>query len=426
MHIRDVVSDTYRQGLNVFRNTVKDPFFPQILVHAAALSFKSALSLVPILALVFSVSKGFGVKEIIKPFILRNFVGGDVANDMLPQLLTYVENTDVKALGTVGLVFIIYTAISMLSVVEKAFNLIWNVKRARSLYRKFTDYLSVLVIGPLFLSIMISVSPLLSSHFVTQKLLEYGLFAGAFGVFLKTIPWLASIVVITLLYLFIPNTKVKVQPALVAGILAGLCWQLNQILFIQFQIGVTRYNAIYGTFATVPIFLIWLQAGWTIILGGAILSNACQNRGTTENTSIDNMAYEEREKLLLVILTKICARYGKGEGESGVDQLASELMLPEEMVRSACDILIEMDYLVSMEDEEGMLAFIPAKPPGSMGLADFFINMKKSAQNILFLDKQILPKNIGATMAARNEALVEKFGQDSIETLCRRDGELRV
>ncbi len=420
MNIQHNVSHIYRQAVNIFRSSVKDPFFSQILVHSAALSFKSTLSLVPILALIFSVGKGFGVRGIIEPIIMKNFVGGGIANDIFPQILSYVENTNVKALGTIGLVFIIYTAISMISDVEEAFNLIWSVKRARSLYRKFTDYLSVLVIGPLFLSIMLSFTPLLSSHTITHKLLEYGLFAGAFGFFLKAIPWLASIIVITLLYLFIPNTKVKLQSAVVAGIIAGLCWQFNQILFIKFQIGVARYNAIYGTFATVPILLLWLQAGWLIVLSGAILSNACQNRSTTQNFSIESMPYGEREKLLFVILTQVCQRYDEGKGESGIDQLASELMLPEEMIRAACDILIEMDYLVSMESEDGMLAFMPAKPPESMGLADFFMNMKKSQKDILFFDKGILTDDMRATLNARNEAIVEKFNQDSVVTLYKK------
>ncbi|MEN8256562.1 MAG: YihY/virulence factor BrkB family protein [Thermodesulfobacteriota bacterium] len=420
MDIQHDVSHTYRQTVNIFRSTIKDPFFSKILVHAAALSFKSTLSLVPILALVFSVGKGFGVQEIIEPIIMKHFVGGGVANDIFPQVLKYVENTNVKALGTIGLLFILYTAISMVSDVEEAFNLIWSVKRARSLYRKFTDYLSVLAIGPLFLGVMLSVSPLLSSHTITQKLMEYGLFAGAFGFFLKAIPWLASIFVITLLYLFIPNTKVKLQSALVAGIIGGLIWQFNQILFIKFQIGVSRYNAIYGTFATVPILLLWLQAGWVIILAGAILSNACQNRSTTQNFSIESMPYGEREKLLLLILTQICQRYDEGNGESGIDQLSSELMLPEEMIRAACDILIEKHYLVRMEKEDGMPAFMPEKPPEAIGLADFFINLKKSQQDVLFFDKEILTEDLRATLDARNEAIIEKFNQDSIVSLYKQ------
>ncbi len=421
MDIQHAVSHTYRQVVNIVRSSVKDPFFSQILVHAAALSFKSTLSLVPILALIFSVGKGFGVQEIIEPIIMQNLVGGGVANDIFPQVLKYVENTNVKALGTIGLIFILYTAISMVSDVEEAFNLIWSVKRARSLYRKFTDYLSVLAIGPIFLGVMLSVSPLLSSHTITQKLMEYGLFAGAFGFFLKAIPWLASIIVISLLYLFIPNTKVKLQSALVAGVIAGLCWQLNQILFIKFQIGVARYNAIYGTFATVPILLLWLQAGWVIVLTGAILSNACQNRSTTQNFSIESMAYGEREKLLIVILTQVCQRYDEGGGESGIDQLSSELMLPEEMIRAACDILIEMGYLVRMENADGMAAFLPAKPTTTIGLADFFILMKKSQPDVLFFDKQILTDEMRATLGARNEAIFDKFREDSITTLYKKD-----
>ncbi len=417
MNLQHEVSHVYRQTVNIVRSTIKDPFFSEILVHAAALSFKSTLSLVPILALVFSVGKGFGVQEIIEPIIMKHFVGGGVANDIFPQVLKYVENTNVKALGTIGLLFILFTAISMVSDVEEAFNRIWSIRRGRSLYRKFTDYLSVLAIGPIFLGVMLSFPPLLSSHTITQKLMEYGLFAGAFGFFLKAIPWLASIFVITLLYLFLPNTKVKLQSALIAGVICGLIWQFNQVLFIKFQIGVSRYNAIYGTFATVPILLLWLQAGWVIILAGAILSNACQNRSTTQNFSIESMPFGEREKLLLLILTQICQRYDEGNGESGIDQLSSELMLPEEMIRAACDILIEKNYLVGMENGEGLLVFMPEKPPNTIGLADFFIDLKKTKEDVLFFDKEILTEDMRSILKARNEAIVEKFDEASIVSL---------
>lgn len=421
MDIRHSLSHASRQVVNVLRSSVQDPFFSKIFVHAAALSFKTTLSLVPILALIFSVGKGFGVQGFIEPIIMRNLVGGGIADDIVPLVLKYVENTNVKALGTIGLLFVIYTAISMVSDVEEAFNLIWSVKRARSLYRKFTDYLSVLVVGPLFLGVMLSFTPLLSSHTITQKLLGYGLFAGAFGFFLQAVPWIASIIVITLLYLFIPNTKVKLQSALVAGAIAGLCWQFNQIIFIKFQIGVARYNAIYGTFASVPIFLLWLQAGWLIVLTGAILSNACQNRSTTQNFCIDSMAYGEREKMLILILTQVCQRYDAGKGESSLDRLSSELKLPEEMIREACDILIEMGYLVGMELEDGMAAFMPAKPPTGMVLSDFFINMKKPQKDILIFDKEILTDDMRATLAARDKAIVEKFGTDSIVSLYKKE-----
>lgn len=422
MNIQQKKSSLVRQITNVFYSCLKDPFSPQIVTHAAALSFKSALSLVPVLALIFSVGKGFGVKNIIEPFIMKHFVGGEIANDIFPQVLAYVENTSVKALGTIGLIFILYTAISMISDIERAFNRIWSVKRARSFYRKFTDYLFILIVGPLFLSIMLSVSPLLSSHTITQKLMEYGLFAGAFGLFIKTMPWLASIIVITLLYLYIPNIKVKVRAALFAGVLAGMAWQLTQLLFIQFQIGVSRYNAIYGTFATVPIFLLWLQASWIIILAGAVLANACQNRSTTHNFSVETIPFGEREKLLFVVLVQVCKHYDAGEGQSSVNQLASELLLPEEVIREACDILIDMNYLVSLEDEEGNLAYIPEQPPASMNLADFFIDAKEPhRRDLLHFSEKILNRDMQEVLAARNEALTARFADTPITSTYKND-----
>ncbi len=370
--------------LNLYRQIKSSPFWQDILVHAASLSFKSILSLVPTLALIFSVAKGFGLQKTIEPLILNNIIVGGESNDLIPQILEYVSNTNVKALGTIGLIFMIWTSISMVSQVEDSLNSIWSVTRSRSLYRKFTDYLSILTIGPLLIAVTLSLPPIISSHFITQKLLEYGLFAGAFKFFLLTLPWLTSIAVLTLIYLLIPNTKVQFTSALLAGVTAGILWQCNQFIFIKFQIGVANYNAIYGTFASAPILLLWLHAGWLIILGGGVLGCCFQNKNAHLGIShFQEYPFADKEKLLLLVMLSVCRHFSNENGGCSCDTLSKELALPLEVTRDCCTILKEAGYLSQLSQEDDDYVFAPNKPPDKILIADFLITIKnqQSSQN---------------------------------------------
>lgn len=364
--------------INIYAHLKNSRFWADILVHAASLSFKSILSLVPMLALIFSVAKGFGLQQTLEPLILNNIVVGGESNDLIPKILEYVSNTNVKALGTIGLVFIVWTSISMVSQVETSLNSIWTITKPRSLYRKFTDYLSILTIGPLLLAVTLSISPLISSHFITQKLLEYGLFAGAFKIFLITIPWFTSILILTLLYLFMPNTKVRFKSALVAGIIAGILWQLNQFIFIKFQIGVANYNAIYGTFASFPILLLWLNVGWIIILGGGILGHGFQNRNANLAMScLHEYTPHEKEKLLLFVMLSIAKNFSGERGGMSCEKLSQELKIPMDATLECCDILQKIGYISQLKQEDEAEVYTPTIPPNSLLIADFFISIRK-------------------------------------------------
>ncbi len=367
--------------INIYLHLKSSLFWKDILVHAASLSFKSILSLVPTLALVFSVAKGFGLQETLEPLILNNIVLGGESNDLIPQILEYVSNTNVKALGTIGLVFIIWTSISMVSQVEASLNMIWNVTIPRTMYRKFTDYLSILTIGPLLITVTLSISPLISSNFITQKLLEYGLFVGAFKMFLITIPWLTSILILTLLYLFMPNTKIRFTSALVAGVIAGILWQLNQFIFIKFQIGVANYNAIYGTFASFPILLLWLNAGWIIILAGGILGYGFQNKnGNLGMASFHDHPSGEQDTLLLFVMLSIAKNFTDGKGGMSCEVLAKELSIPSETIVECCKFLQDAGFLGRLQEQDDL--FIPIKPPDGLLISEFLMTIRNQSQNI--------------------------------------------
>ncbi len=407
-----------KNNLAIYSHLKSSPFWKNILVHAASLSFKSILSLVPTLALVFSVAKGFGLQETLEPLILNNIVVGGESNDLIPQILEYVSNTNVKALGTIGLIFIVWTSISMVSQVEDSLNSIWHITTPRTLYRKFTDYLSILTIGPLLLAVTLSISPLISSHFITQKLLEYGLFAGAFKIFLFTIPWFTSILILTLLYLFMPNTKVRFKSAIIAGTIAGILWQLNQFIFIKFQIGVANYNAIYGTFASFPILLLWLNAGWIIILAGGILGYGFQNKNANLGiASFNDYPFIEKEQLLLLVMISIAKNFSEEKGGLACETISKDLSIPVETAQACCYILKEISYISQLAAQDKDFVFIPAKPPESLLISEFLLKIKS-----LYSDKNSkLPHEFQNTILTLQKdiktGLAKQFKNKNIRSL---------
>jgi len=393
------------------------PFNKQLLNHASSLSFTFLLSLIPMLAMVFSIAKGFGIQDKIEPLLLEKAVGGEIASDLAPKIIEYVNSTNVAALGSIGLFFIAYTAISMLGQIEDSFNQIWAIKKPRTFIRKSSDYLSILIIGPILLAVTLGLSTTLSSHAFTQKLLEIGLFAGAMKLFFLTIPWISSILILTLLYIIIPNTTVRIFPALLAGTISGCLWQLTQIIFIKFQIGVAKYNAIYGTFASVPIFMIWLQTTWILVLFGGVINFACQNAGKFHPLEFEkDINFASKEKIGLAVLLDICRTFDQGHGPSGPATISNRLGLSESFVRNALSRLLEIGKILPISNEENDL-FVPARPTGELKIAHFFKDIKgEQADKVEFKDEEINGA-IDKILDLRQKSLDENFENKGMSPL---------
>ncbi len=387
----------------------RSPFNKQLPNYASALSFTFLLSLIPMLAMIFSIAKGFGIQDKIEPFLLGKAMGGEIAAGLIPKIVEYVNNTNVAALGSIGLFFIAYTAISMLGQIENSFNKIWSIQKPRTLIRKASDYLSLLIIGPILFAVTIGFSTSLSSHTFTQKLMEIGLFAGAMKLFLLSLPWISSILILTLLYIIIPNTTVHILPALAAGAVTGFCWQITQIIFIKFQIGVAKYNAIYGTFATVPIFMIWLQTTWILVLFGGVLNFACQNAGKFHPLEFEkNVNFASKEKISLAVLLDICRTFDRGEGGSEPVRISDHLGISESFVRNAIARLLEIEKILPVGDGSGEL-YVPAQPTSDLRIADFFQDIKgEQAEQIVFHDEEI-NTSINKILQVRRQALTQNF-----------------
>ncbi len=301
-------------------------------LHASALTYTTLISLVPFLAFAFAVAKGLKIQEkLVAPGgpVERLTVGQDVAR----QLVDYIDRTDVRTLGALGLVTLIWTVIQLLSTIEQTFNEIWGVKIPRTLFRKFSDYLSVVVVCPVLLvSAMMMTAMLESSTAVTflRTLPGVGeLVAMAF----RLVPYAAMWVAFTCFYLFMPNTRVPFGAALGGGLVAGTAWQLGQWFYISGNVKLAQYSAIYSSFASFPIFLIWLYLSWLIALFGAEVAFAFQHERTYQREGRSLAASPaDRERLALRVAGAVADRFLRGEKPWNVNELAECLDLPVRLV----------------------------------------------------------------------------------------------
>lgn len=316
-------------------------------LHASALTYTTLLSIVPFLAVVFSISKGLGIK-VLEPLLLNKTITG-IGGDVISKIVFHAKETNTTALGTLGGGVLILTAIKLLSTVEKSFNTIWGVKRSRSIFRKTSDYISVLIIGPVLIAAAMAITASLESALLAKKILSESVIK---QVVIYIVPFVSLWVAFTCIYIFMPNTRVRIQHALIGGIIAGTLWQIGQWIYINFGIGVAKYNAIYGGFAQFPLFLVWLYISWLIILFGAEVSFASQNVKTyTREKQAQQVSYSFREELSLHLVTLIAKNFYLGKTAWTVEKISQGLNAPLRLVKEILFQLCKTDILNEIKGE---------------------------------------------------------------------------
>lgn len=249
-------------------------------LRASALTFYTLLSVIPIVAMAFGVAKGFGYEKIVEKQLIEKFPGHE---EILMQFINYahtlLERTKGGMMAGIGVGILIWIIIKLLSNIEHSFNDIWRIKKRRSIGRKLSDYLFIMLICPVLVLMSSSITVFIITQVktITEKFTILGVFVPIIIPGLKLLPYFIICGVFAFIYIFIPNTKVKFRTGLLAGLLAGIAYQGAQWGYINFQIGVAQYNAIYGSFAALPLFLIWIQLSWLIVFFGAEISFAFQN-----------------------------------------------------------------------------------------------------------------------------------------------------
>lgn len=329
-----------------------DFFADGCLLRASALTYTSLLSLVPLLALMFALLKGLGVQNTLEPLILEKLAVG--SEEIVTAVISYINNTNVGRLGLFGLLALLGTVVTLLSNIEKSFNHVWGVKETRPLTRRFADYFSVVTIGPLLVIAAISITSTLQSGAVETKIGSLPYVWQVLAYFLGFVPYLGMWIVFTALYIFMPNSKVNYQAAVIGGIFGGTLWQLAQWGYVEFQIGMAKYNAIYGTMAALPILMVWIYVSWLIVLLGLEVTYAWQHlRLVPSEVRPDQVSFSCKERIALVILLMVSKRFYNGEPAWDLEEFSMELDLPPRLAKNILSRLVRLGFLSEVRTGDG-------------------------------------------------------------------------
>lgn len=345
--------------IRIFVIAVKRFLTDNCMVKASALTYYSLLSVVPVVALAFAIAKGFGFRETLEEQLHQRLVGHEEVVQWVQDFaLSYLDNTKGGMIAGVGVIVLLFSVIKILSDIESSFNDIWGVKVARSMVRKFSDYISFMLVSTILL--------VLSSSFMvfmTSSIEVFDLGKIATPIITWASPYILIWVVFSLMFMLMPNTKVQLTSAIFGGVIAGSLFLALQFAYITFQIGMSKYNAIYGSFAALPLFLIWMNSSWLIVLLGAELSFAHQNEKSYEfDTDTLRISDDYRRLVSLLVVKYVVDNFKNELPAPSMSDLSVSLKLPIRLVSELVRKLEESGILVEVHFQDSKLdaGFAPA------------------------------------------------------------------
>jgi len=324
-----------------------------VKLQAMALAFKTLLSLAPLLAVIFSLLKAFGVHNRMEPALAEALAPlGDKGQEITAHLIDFVNKMSAGALGSVGLVTLLITVLSLMGTIEEAFNHIWRVRSPRKLARRFSDYLSAILVGPVLVFAAVTITATLQNNVIVQALLSLHAVGTVILLLLRLVPYFALWGAFSFVYMFIPNTRVHLRSALIGGLVAAILWQTVGWGFAVFVASSTRYYVIYSSFAILLLFLLWLHVGWVIVLLGAQVTYAHQH---IHYFSADHDLAQSpagREKLALKIMLLIGRNFRRGLDPLDMTEIAAQLGVPAGVVKDFISMFTEVKLLRLLADPD--------------------------------------------------------------------------
>jgi membrane protein len=362
----------------------------QLTLQAMSLVYTTLLSLVPLLAVSFSVLKGFGVHNQVEPFLL-NFMAplGEEGVEITKRIIGFVENVDVGVLGSVGLGFLVYMIVALIYKIEKVFNFTWHVKHPRPFVQRFSDYLSVILIGPvLVFSALGTMASVMSIAFV-QKLVAIESVGLLIDSTTRIIPYLFIIGAFSFVYIFVPNTRVRFSSALLGAVVAGWLWQTIGWAFAAFIVSsTTQYAAIYSSFAILILFMIWLYLAWLILLVGSSIAFYYQHPQYLSTRQRDLILSNSlKERLALLSMYVIGKSHFQGEKAWTEETLAQHLGVPTVALKSVLLALEERYLLIRAGDESPV--YVPARAPEMIPIKEILEVVRTAEDDRYFNTRKI-------------------------------------
>ncbi|MDJ0987644.1 MAG: YihY/virulence factor BrkB family protein [Desulfobacterales bacterium] len=336
------------------------------LLRASSLTFFTLLSIVPIVAVFFGIAKGFGFERRLERELFQRFPGQeDVLNQIINFANSLLQQTQGGLIAGVGLLVLFWAVLKVLGHIERAFNDIWQIKESRSWIRKFSDYLAIMLIAPIFILMSGSITVFIKAQVsqITQKVAYLDVLNPFIYFLFESMPYILIWILFTILYIIMPNTKVSLKAGLLGGVVAGTLYQIAQWAYITFQISAAQINAIYGSLAALPLFLIWLQISWWIVLFGAELSFASQNVDTYEFEP-DSLKVSPgfRKLLTLQVVHLLINKFQNGDKPLTDSQISDKLQMPIRLVHRILSELVESGLVSEIKTKtDKEFAYQPAR-----------------------------------------------------------------
>ncbi len=334
----------------------------RVLDTASSLTYSSLLAIVPIMAVVFAIARGFGYSIYIEKWFTNTLASQpDVAETLIDFVNSYLKHTQKGAFLGIGLIFMLWTVLMLISNIEKAFNDIWQVKHQRSIFRTITDYIALLFLIPIVIVISSGLSICVAA--IDHQLHDVTVIGPMMTLMLELSPYVILSVAFTALYVFMPNTKVKLRSAILPGIIAGVSMQLFQLVYINSQIWISNYNAIYGSFAILPFFLLWMQMSWTICLIGAEIAYCRQNSEDFLSLKPHEPSFNSRLEMSWRIMSLVERQFSAGKNALTAMEIKKRTGLPMRSVNALLYDLQRIHFLAEViHDEKGETAqYLPAE-----------------------------------------------------------------
>lgn len=364
------------------------------------------------MAVVFAVARGFGYNKYIEVWFRDALKSQPQAAEIIIGFVnSYLVHTQSGIFLGIGLVFMLYTVLMLINNVEIVFNKIWQVQKKRSIFRTFTDYFAMLLLFPIIIVFTSGVSIFMAT--VVDNLPDILLIGPIKRFFIDLIPYVLMSIMFIGLYIFMPNTHVKIRNVIVPGILAGVAMQWLQLFYINSQIWVSSYNAIYGSFAALPLFMLWIQISWTICLFGAELCYTNQNLEYYDyNTNTNDISHRYRIMLCAIIMSRICKRFDTGGKPLTAIELREETKIPIRIVNDLLYKLIEIHLVaaISVDEKGDQTRYMPAENIENLSLGIMIDRLESQGKWKIDLD---LGKHYG------------EFWSKALELRCQYLKELR-
>ena len=400
----------------------RDLMSGRLTLWAMSLVYTTLLSMVPLLALSFSVLKAFGVHNRIEP-MLQDLLAplGEQGHEITGRLVEFIDHMNVGVLGSLGLALLIYTVVSLMEKIEESFNSIWHVAQLRNLGERFSRYLSVLLVGPILIFSAAGITAMAFNSDIVRVVLAIEPFGGLLLGVAELVPYALVIGAFTFFYVFIPNARVLFVPALVGGIAGGILWQSAGWAFAVFVASSTQYAAIYSSFAILVLFLIWLYVSWLILLFGADISFYLQHpEYLYAMPGEPRLSNRMGERLALAAMSHIASHFVDGRPPWTLQQLAQRLGVPMHAVNVVLDALEDGGLLIKSHDDPP--AYVPARDLAEVSVAELISAIRKAGEDRFLGPESLAIPAPGDELAKRLEwAIASSLENVSVKELVAED-----